>query len=176
MQPDQRDTVPARDLLGVDALAQPSRGGRAARDGEVLAADYAVPSVDPPRAEHKVAGGEVDELARFVPLGMTRKGADFAKAVRVKQGVDAFADRQPTLCVLTRNGLRAALCSCERAYPLGLIEPFVPTHGVCGSAYPSSDNISRVCSPKAGAPRRMLVGVAEKRAAARVCRRRPASG
>ena len=192
MQAHQGHAVGAGELLRIDALAQAGFVGRAAPEGEVLAADHAAAPVDRAEAEHEVGRREVDEPPFVVAGCIARGAAQLLKGAVVEHGVDPFADRQQPPGVLAGDAFLAALRLGERALLRELVDLLLPAHtgltraqattpASCSAAIslaesPASASSSPVCSPSMGAPRRIALGVASKRAAGRAWRILPATG
>ncbi len=150
---DQRQPVADGELLGEDALAQAGGGGRAAAQGEVLAAQHAGPPVDLREAEHVVGRREGGQLAALVELGVTGEGALLAEAPGVRQGLDALADREPAQLVLARHGLRAAELLRPAAALLDALDLRLPAHSsqhITGFCAARRGTLSKVRFPEAG--------------------------
>ena len=79
VQADQRHFVLQRQFLGIDALAQARSVGRAALEGEVLAADDAGAPGDGTKAEDEIGRREAGEIAGGVALGAAGRRAELAK-------------------------------------------------------------------------------------------------
>ena len=129
VQPDQRQQVLQRQLLGVDALAQSRFVGRAAAQREILAADDTRPVIYLAEPEHEIGRRETFQAAVLGPLGGAGARADLAERSGIEQAGDALADRQAALGMMARHALGAALF--QRKFPLAayFIDLVVPGHG-----------------------------------------------
>jgi hypothetical protein len=125
--------VLAREVFGVDALAQPRRRGRAPALGEVLSAHDARAPVDAPEAHHVVGGHEAGGAVSVGLLGVAGDGALLAEAPRVHEVLDALADGAAALLALARHGLGAAVLARQGPASLDLLDLGLPAHAVPGS-------------------------------------------
>ena len=92
-QANERYPEPQRQVLGVDALAQPGGVGGAAAQREVLPADGNAPAVNLAHPHHVVGRGEALHPPFLVEEGASRHPSLLTEGARVAKGIHALAHR-----------------------------------------------------------------------------------
>ena len=153
---DDRQPQLVGELLGVDLLTRDRGVGRAAANGEVVAADDDLPAVDAACASDEVGGHEAFQLADRVVLSLAGQRTDLAERAIVQQGRDPLADGQAAGVVLPPDLVRAAHALSEFVPPAELVQLRLPCHAdtystlqpssiVATSRYPTIDGRGMLC-------------------------------
>ena len=124
----QRHLVLHGEMLGVDALAQTGRVGRAALQREILAARDHAAALDSTEADHVVGRHEADQLVVVV---VVRDGCGLTlllEGAGIQNAVDALADGQSAAGVLLGDAFLAALLLGQAAAALDFPDFLFPAH------------------------------------------------
>ena len=162
-QQHERDEVLAGDLLGeaadvaaLSALLELPRV--AAADGEILAADDDVASVDRAEAHHVGSRGELDETAALV-AARSGERADLVEGAAIEELVEALADGEPAALVLARDAVRLAALEGALEPLVELVDLVLPDH----ARPPSLRRRSRVAVDRSVSLRAVRGAVADRR-------------
>ena len=114
-------------------MRRPAGEGDPPPQGEILPADRAQAAVDAAQAEDEVRGLKAQRAplpvhAGSAPFAMAGDGALFAPAPRVEQGLDAFANGEPSEGALPGHRLGPAQLLRAGPPPRDLLDFALPAH------------------------------------------------
>jgi len=124
----QRDAISERELFGVDALAKPGCGRRAAALRKIFPATGHRATLDGGKAEYVVARCEASGLTFFSGLRVSRNRTLFSESSGIDEGSEALPDRHAAARVLAVDGLFATVLKGEASAALDFLDLFLPTH------------------------------------------------
>lgn len=147
---DDRQPEIMRHLFGHQGLGRDRRIGRSAAHGEVVADHDDRTTLDLAATEHAVRRREMREFAGRIIFADAGDGADFVKASGIDQLVDALANREPALVMLSLDLVSAAHLPRERFAPGEVLELRLPDHSRSPREFASTAAARRRLAPTSG--------------------------